>query len=95
MPKILIFKFLQFYFYTQDLTERGHLHIVNNKSYSGAAKIWFEAGVEIFSQGSLTDIQLAQALRVIESELPFIELQWQRFRRQEKLKLKTIIKIKK
>ena len=42
MPKILIYKILTFYFYAGDINERGHVHIINSKSYTRAAKIWFE-----------------------------------------------------
>lgn len=55
MPKILIYKYLYFFFYAGDISERGHVHVVNTKSMkSNPAKIWFENGIEVFENGSLT-----------------------------------------
>lgn len=65
MPKILIYKFLTFYFYAGDINERGHVHIVNSKSNTREAKIWFEGTISIFEKGNFTQTELNQALKLL------------------------------
>ncbi|MEY4877428.1 MAG: hypothetical protein RL708_2578 [Bacteroidota bacterium] len=93
MPKILIYKFLSFFFYAGDINERGHVHIINSKSYANAAKIWFENGVEIFDIGNLSKTELNTALKVVKANEPYLLQQWNLFKKGKSTKIKTINKI--
>jgi Domain of unknown function (DUF4160) len=93
MPKILLFRNLFFFFYGGDINERGHLHIGNQKGYVNNAKIWFENGIELFEQGSLTEKEISQALKVITQQQTYIQQQWDNFKHGEQTKIKTIKKI--
>jgi hypothetical protein len=66
MPKIAIYKFLTFYIFAYDaLNEPPHLHIAKEKGKrQRSAKIWITT-LEVADQGSLTDSDLNQALRLI------------------------------
>lgn len=91
MPKIIIYRFLQFFFYSSDLQERLHLHIIRGKKgYQTAAKIWIENGVESFEQGDLTNSEMNTALEVIKGNLPQILEQIERFRNGEKVEILNI-----
>ena len=93
MPKILIYKFLVFFFYAGDINERGHVHVVNNKSYIDEAKIWFENGVSVFKQGSLNDKEINIALKVVAQNQDYLQQQWNEFKKGNTTKIKTITKI--
>ena len=93
MPKILIFKYLQFFFYSGDIYERGHLHIYNTKNFSTPAKIWFENGIKVFDKGSLTKQELNIAIKVVTLNLIYVTEQWELFKQNEKTKSKTLTKL--
>ena len=67
MPKIAIYKFLTFYIFAYDaLNEPPHLHIAKEKgNRQRSAKIWLNDFV-VAERGSLTDVDLNQALRLIK-----------------------------
>ena len=93
MPKILIYKFLTFYFYAGDINERGHVHIINSKSYTRAAKIWFEGKISIFDKGNLSAKEIGQALKVVTGNQDYLAEQWEVFKTGKSTKLKVINKI--
>ncbi|TAE40703.1 MAG: DUF4160 domain-containing protein [Runella slithyformis] len=91
MPKIIIYRFLQFFFYSYDLQERLHLHVIRGKKgYQRAAKIWIENGIETFEQGELTSSEINIALEVIKENLPQILEQIERFKNGEKVEILNI-----
>ncbi|MFN0047487.1 MAG: DUF4160 domain-containing protein [Cytophagales bacterium] len=93
MPKILIYRALIFFFYAGDIKERGHVHIVNNKGYLQAAKIWFEGEIELFEQGSLTAKEISTAIKLIEKNQPYLLKVWRKFVSGQKVRVKIIAKI--
>ncbi|WP_298361017.1 DUF4160 domain-containing protein [Runella sp.] len=91
MPKIIIYRFLQFFFYSYDLQERLHLHVIRGKKgYQRAAKIWIENGIEAFEQGELTNSEINTALEVIKGNLPQILEHIERFKNGEKVEILNI-----
>ena len=98
MPKILIYKYLTFFFYAGDLGEAGHVHVVNNKSFLAAAKIWFdkdtlEGGIGVFEEGNLSKSELKTALRVVALNKQYLKTQWSKFQRGERTAIKKLKKI--
>jgi hypothetical protein len=94
MPKLIIYKFLQFFFYSYDLQERLHLHIIKGKKgYQRAAKIWIENGIEAFEEGDLTSSEMSTALEIITEHLPQILEQIERFKNGEKVEILNIHRI--
>ena len=93
MPKILIYKFLTFYFYAGDINERAHVHVINSKSYIKEAKIWFEGDVSIFEKGNLSKTELNQAMKIVENNKDYLALQWNAFKQGKQTKIKVINKI--
>ena len=67
MPKIAIYKFLTFYIFGYDaLNEPPHMHIAKEKgNRQRSAKIWLKT-LEVAEKGSLTDMDLNKALRIIK-----------------------------
>ena len=53
-------------------------------------KIWFENEVEIFSKGSLKEKELLLALRVVENNKQYLIDSWEKFKKGNKVKLKTV-----
>jgi hypothetical protein len=94
MPKIIIYRFLQFFFYSYDLQERLHLHVIRGKKgYQRAAKIWIENGIETFEQGELTSSEINIALEVIKENLPQILEQIERFKNGDKVEILNIYRL--
>jgi len=94
MPKLIIYRFLQFFFYSYDLQERLHLHIIKGKKgYQRAAKIWIENEIGIFEQGDLTNAEMSTAIKVIKENLPQILEQIERFKNGEKVEILNIQRI--
>lgn len=94
MPKIIIYRFLQFFFYSYDLQERLHLHVIKaKKGYQKAAKVWIENGVEVFEQGDLTSSEMSIALEVISKHLPQILEQIEQFKNGVKVEILNIHKL--
>jgi len=82
---------LQFFFYSYDLQERLHLHVIRGKKgYQRAAKIWIENGIEAFEQGELTNSEINTALEVIKGNLPQILEHIERFKNGEKVEILNI-----
>jgi hypothetical protein len=65
MPKIAIYKYLTFYFFTADWfgSEPPHLHVSNTRRRGKSAKIWIET-LEFSETGDLNqqDLNLVQKL---------------------------------
>ncbi len=93
MPKILIYKFLTFYFYAGDLNERAHVHVINSKSYIREAKIWFEGDISIFEKGNLSRKELNQAVKIVENNKDYLDEQWNFFKQGKETKIRVINKI--
>lgn len=93
MPKILIFRNLIFFFYAGDINERAHVHVVNNKSFAEAAKIWFENGIELFDRGGLNKRELGTAIKVVKVSEEYLLEQWNKFKHGGKTRMKVLHKI--
>jgi hypothetical protein len=99
MPKILVYKYLTFFFYAGDLiNEPGHVHVVNNKSFLADAKIWFEknkieGGVGIAESGNLSDAELRIAVRIVKANKNYLITQWDKFKSGQKTSIKILKKI--
>jgi hypothetical protein len=98
MPKILIYKYLTFFFYAGDINEPGHVHVVNSKTYLFASKIWFDkedidGGIGIFERGNLSEAELKIALKVVKSNKDYLLSQWNKFKAGNKTSIKILKKI--
>lgn len=92
MPKIAIYKFLTFYIFAYDaLKEPPHLHIAKEKgNRQRSAKIWLKS-FEVAQRGSLSDVDLNQALRLIKKNQEVLIDAFYRVKAGEKV---TTIKFK-
>ena len=80
MPKIAFYKFLEFFMFTQDLSEPFHLHVEARKGKRRyPAKIFIENGIEVKSRGNLSDNEINLAIHLIEKNLGLINKQINNF----------------
>lgn len=86
MPKILTYKNLIFFLVSFDLSEKLHLHVFSkNGNRTGAAKIWLNP-VEVFEKGQLTDKEINEAIKIIETNKSEIENLIEDFKQGKKIK---------
>jgi hypothetical protein len=94
MPKVLVYKFLTFFFFAGDINERAHVHVINSKSYKYPAKIWFEGTVSIFDKGNFSEKEILQTLKIVSNNKEYLTEQWNNFKIGKRTKLKVIKSIK-
>ena len=81
-----------FLFYNKDFNEnRAHVHI-GKKDTQTLCKVWLEPNVELAKQGDLTDAQVKEVMKLVETYRDKLLAQWQKFRDGKAVR---IIKIKK
>ena len=96
MPKVLLYATAKvlwtFLFWGTDFNEnRAHVH-VGKRGTKDFAKIWLEPNVEVAAEGSLTQTQLNQVLKIAEENKQLLLAQWQNFKAGKNVKLVKINK---
>jgi hypothetical protein len=96
MPKVLLYITSKitwiFLFYGTDANEnRAHVHI-GKKDSDQYCKIWLEPEVAVAKNGSLTDAELKQVLKLTAEYQPQLLKQWQKFKAGTTLKMITVNK---
>lgn len=86
MPKIAIYKYLTFFFFTYDLQERMHIHISNDKDFTNYSKIWLDT-YEIAEKGKLTEKDLNLCIRLLKKNSQMIIESIENFRNLRKSKV--------
>jgi hypothetical protein len=88
MPKIAIFKNFLIFFYSSDLEERPHIHVIKNKTgFQNYAKFWISPSVELFKKGDFTDKELRTIEMVLQNNRNELLNQIERFRNGEHIKI--------
>jgi len=96
MPKVLLYITAKitwiFLFYGTDANEnRAHVH-VGKKDTNEYCKIWLEPNISVEKQGSLTQQQINQVLKIIEEYKEKLLAQWKIFKQGKQVKIITVKK---
>lgn len=86
MSKLAKYKNFIIFFWSEDLSERPHVHISKNRKQKRPAKFWIEPEVKLFDDGDFTENEIFDVERILIKYIDNLKDRIERYRKGERLK---------